>query len=106
MIKSAMPYVIYLVLSIVMILFTSIVQQLFHYLLVAYAYLDNAVGIFFTHSRLGLQLQAITTLVLTPLVIVGIPALIYSAVKHQSMPYFIEITWVVWILIALSSVLT
>lgn len=40
-----------------------------------------------------------------PLIITGIPALIYRLIKKQNMPYFLESTWILWLVFVLCNVL-
>ncbi|AGH53452.1 hypothetical protein LPE509_01361 [Legionella pneumophila subsp. pneumophila LPE509] len=42
---------------------------------------------------------------LLPIIIAGIPALIYRALKGKDMPHFIAIVWIIWTIIVLSDIL-
>lgn len=57
-------------------------------------------------SALGIHLRHILTLALTPLVIVAIPVGIYWLIKKQLPSYLIQIIWVLWIITALSRLLS
>lgn len=91
--------------SVVVILFAQYTHIVAASAIKYYVYVDSALEIFFTHSHTALKLRHITALFISPLILTGIPALTYHAIKHKSLPYFIEITWFVWVVIALSNIL-
>lgn len=95
----------YLILSIIVVLFAKYAHLLIVYIDMFYTYVNVTLAPVFNSSDLGILIRKILTLVLLPVVIVGIPALIYLAIKGKRMPYFIEITWVLWLVIVLSKVL-
>jgi len=105
MIKTAVPYLTYLILSILIILFSQYTREAGSFIVDFYNYVDGHIEIFFSRSPGGIALRHIVALVVCPLIISGIPAMIYHAVKHSAMPYFMQITWLLWIVIALSTVL-
>lgn len=95
----------YLILSIIVVLFAKYAHLLIVYIDMFYTYVNVTLAPVFNNSDLGILIRKILTLVLLPVVIVGIPALIYLALKGKRMPYFIEITWILWLVIVLSKVL-
>ena len=103
--KSSLPYLTYLVLSIFVILCAQYTQIAATYVVDFYNHIDTSIAIFFSYTPSGLALRHIVALVIGPLIVTGIPALIYRMVKHTPMPHFIEITWLVWITIVLSNLL-
>lgn len=105
MIKQYTPYFIYLILSITVVLFSQYMHSVGLFIVTFYHYIDTNIDIFFNHSASGLALRQVVALVLCPLLITGIPALIYRLIKGSPMPYFIEATWLFWIVIVLSKVL-
>ncbi len=95
----------YLLLSIIVVLFAKYAHLLIVYIDMFYTYVNVTLAPVFNNSDLGILIRKILTLVLLPAAIVGIPALIYLAIKGKRMPYFIEITWIVWLVIVLSKIL-
>jgi len=95
----------YLILSIIVVLFAKYAHLLIVYIDMFYTYVNVTLAPVFNNSDLGILIRKILTLVLLPVVIVAIPALIYFAIKGKRMPYFIEITWILWLVIVLSKVL-
>lgn len=102
MIKQSL---IYLALSILVVLFATYVHVLIVYLDFAYTFITIKLAPVFSSSPLGSLFRQVLSLVLLPIVIAGIPALIYRAIKGHMMPYFMEITWFLWLIIVLSKVL-
>lgn len=96
---------IYLFLSIIIVMLSKYAHLLIIYIDLFYTYINVALSPIFSSSPLGIMIRQIMTLVLIPLFIAAIPALIYLAIRGRRMPYFIEITWVLWLVIALSKVL-
>lgn len=96
---------IYLVLSIFVVIFAKYVHILVVYLDMVYTYLNLTLAPIFSYSETGIMVRKVLVLVLLPILIVAIPAIIYWFIKSRRMPYFIEITWVVWLVLVLSKVL-
>ena len=97
--------VIYLLLSIVIVIFAEYAHLLIVYVDLVYTYVNVKLSPVFNHGTTGVVIRNVLTLVLLPVIIVGIPALIYRAIKGQHMPYFIEVTWLLWLILVLSKVL-
>ena len=97
--------VIYLLLSIVVVLFAKFAGLLIVYIDLFYIYLNVKLSLIFSHSELGIMFQKVLTLVLLPICIAAIPALLYRAIKGHHMPYTVELTWILWLVIVLSKVL-
>lgn len=96
---------IYLALSILIVVFSQ-------YVGLAIAYINdiyNALNLFlmpiFSISKVGIFIRNVLILVLMPLLLVGIPAIIYRFIKKKEMPYFFEATWLLWLIITLSNLL-
>lgn len=68
--------------------------------------LDSIFAEIMNTSSLGIHLRHILTLALTPIVIVAIPVGIYWVFKKKLPPYLIQIIWVLWIVTALSRLLS
>lgn len=96
---------IYLILSIVVVLFAQYVHLLIVYIDMFYTFINLKLAPIFSNSGSGVMIRKVISLVILPIFIAAIPALIYRVIKGQSMPYFIEITWFLWLVIVLSKVL-
>ncbi len=105
MLKSATPYLIYFVLSLFVILFSQYAHAGATWIVVFYQAVNHGIAIFFNQSPTGLAAQHVISLVVSPLILTGIPALIYYLIKRKTMPYFMEATWTLWTLIVLSNLL-
>ena len=97
--------IIYLVLSIMVVLFAQYVHILIVYIDVFYTFINLKLTPIFSNSPLGIMIRKVISLVLLPIAIAAIPALIYRAIKGKQMTYFIEVTWFLWLVIVLSKVL-
>ena len=97
--------IIYLVLSIIVVLFAKYANLLIVYIDMIYTIINVKLAPIFNNSNLGIMIRKVITLVFLPVCIAAIPALIYRAIKGQHMPYFIGITWLLWLVIVLSKVL-
>ncbi|KTD38654.1 hypothetical protein Lnau_0464 [Legionella nautarum] len=96
---------IYLLLSIVVVVFARFAHMLIVYIDMLYAFINIKLTPIFSQSGLGLVFRKVILLVAIPLIIAAIPALSYRLVKGKEMPYFIELTWCLWLVIVLSNVL-
>ena len=96
---------VYLILSICIVIFAKYVNVLIVYIDLFYALINVKLMPIFSSSALGVLIREVITLTLLPLVIAGIPALIYRGMKGKHMPYFIETAWVLWLIIVLSKIL-
>lgn len=103
--KRYLPYLIYLGLSILVVLFSSYTNELARLIVTFYHWIDTHIEVFFSTTPSGLNLRHVFSLVICPLIITGIPALAYRFIKGGLMPYYIEATWLIWILLVLSKVL-
>jgi len=97
--------VIYLILSCLIVLFARYAHILIVYIDMFYTLINVKLAPIFSNSVEGVLIRDVITLVLLPIFIVAIPALIYRLFKGQQMPYFIEATWFLWLIIVLSKVL-
>lgn len=96
---------IYLFLSIFIVVFAKYAHLLIVYIDVFFTYLNIKLTPIFSQTGWGLMIRKIIVLTVLPIVIAGIPALIYRAIKDSKMPHFIAITWVLWTIIVLSDIL-
>ena len=96
---------IYLLLSIIIVIFAEYAQLLIVYTDILYNFVNYKLMPVFSSSATGILIRKVFSLVLIPVVIAAVPALIYRLIKGRHMPYFIEITWFLWLVIVLSKVL-
>lgn len=96
--------IFYLALSIIVVVFA-------HYFAVGilqvdhlHTWLNLKASTVFSHSIIGLTVQQVIVLMALPLVIAGVPALTYKLVKGGSMPYFLNVVWLVWLIVVLSKI--
>lgn len=96
---------IYLALSIVIVVFAEYAHVLIVYLDMLYTYVNLKLSPVFSSSELGILIRRVFSLVLIPVIIAAIPAVLYRLIKGSNMPYFIQITWLLWLIIVLSKIL-
>ncbi|NCT57025.1 MAG: hypothetical protein GW760_04855 [Legionella sp.] len=96
---------IYLLLSMLVIMLANYVKIFIIYVDIFYTYINARLNPLFGSGFVGEIFRNTFTLVLVPLAIAAIPALVYKLIKRKHMPYFIELTWVLWLIIAMSSYL-
>lgn len=97
--------IIYLLLSIVVVVFAQYGHLLIVRIDMLYTYINVQLTPIFNRSGLGAIVRNVFTLVLLPVILAAIPALFYRLIKGENMPFFIPITWVLWLIIVLSNVL-
>lgn len=97
--------IIYLVLSILVVFFARYFHLLIIYIGMGYAFLTVKLMPLFNAMSFNVMMRNVVSLALLPILIVGVPALIYRAIKGQVMPYLIESAWIVWLTLVLSKVL-
>lgn len=103
--KRFLPYFIYVALSILVVLYSNYTELVTHLILQFYQWIDTHIAVFFSTTPSGLILRHVFTLVICPLIITGIPGLIYRLAKGGVMPYYLEATWLVWMVLVLSKIL-
>lgn len=98
--------IIYLILTILVVLFAQYAHLLIVYIDMFYTYLNVKLAPFFSHlGTYSFFLRKVLLLTLIPVLIAAIPALIYRLVYRRKMPHFIGLTWCLWLIIVLSNVL-
>lgn len=103
MFKNYKPYIAYVSLSILMVVLAKYVNQVIVFIAYLYDYVDDHLEVLFNTSPAGILSRNTLALVVCPLLITGIPALGYYAIKQSKMPYFLETTWLVWIIMVLGN---
>ena len=96
---------IYLILSAVVVFLSVYAKLLFMYMNVLYTYVNQALKPVFGSGFAGEIVRDMVSLMLIPLAIAALPALLYWLIKRKKMPYFIELTWLLWLIFAISSYL-
>ncbi len=94
--------VVYLVLSLLAVLGAKYVQLATHY----FAQLYSSINLKLVPYLVNDAVRHILLMVLIPVIIAGIPALIYRLIKKQTMPHYLLCTWVIWLILVFSNVLT
>lgn len=96
--------IFYLALSIVVVIFSRYFALGIIQIDQVYTWLNLKLSTVFSHSLVGLTVQQIIVLMMLPIVIAGVPALTYKLVKGGTMPYFLNVVWLVWLVVVLSKV--
>lgn len=96
---------IYLLLSILVIIFAKYAHMLIVYIDMLYAFINVKLTPIFSQGGLGPLIRKVILLVFIPVLIAAIPALSYRLIKGKEMPYLLELTWCVWLVIVLSNIL-
>ncbi|KTD22940.1 hypothetical protein [Legionella londiniensis] len=97
--------IIYLVASILVVLFAKYIYLIILYIDMTYVYINVKLAPIFSRSALGILIRKIVTLTVIPIALSAIPALIYWVIKRRFMPYFIQLVWLFWVIIVLSKIL-
>ncbi len=96
---------VYLILSVLIVLFSNYIKIFFVYMNLLYAYINTWLQPLFGSGLMGEAFRDMVTLVLIPFALAAIPALIYWVIKRKRMPYFLELIWLFWLVLALSTYL-
>ncbi len=96
---------IYLILSILVVVFARYAHLLIVYIDTFFTHINLQLTPIFSKTGWGLIVRKVLVLTLLPVILAGIPALIYKAIKGHYMPHFIAITWILWTIIVLSDIL-
>jgi hypothetical protein len=96
---------IYLVLSFMVVFFASYVSAVILYIDVLYAYINYTFMPFFHSLGLNVLFRQVFILVLLPIAIVAVPYFYFKFIKKKPMPYALQISWIIWLIIALSNIL-
>jgi len=96
---------IYLVLSILIVVFAKYAHLLIVYIDMFFTYVNIKLTPIFSQTGWGLIIRKTLVLMVLPVIITAVPALAYRAIKGKDMPHFIAITWCIWTVIVLSEIL-
>ncbi len=103
MFKNSTPYIVYILLSVFVVILAKYVNEVVSFIVYLYDYIDDHLEVLFNQSPAGILSRNSLALVICPLIITGAPALIYYAIKRSRMPYFLEATWLTWMVIVLGN---
>ena len=103
--KPIQQTLMYIVLSIFIVFFSKQIYGLIVYIDLFYTIINVKLSPIFSYSPIGIMIRNVISLALLPLIIIGIPALLYRGLKGSTMPYLMEIIWFLWLILALSKVL-
>lgn len=96
---------IYLLLSLLVVVFAHYFYRLVISIDMLYLYADHKLVSVFNQTGLGLTIRKTLVLFLLPLAITAVPALLYQVIRGGTMPHYFSITWMIWTVIVLSNVL-
>lgn len=96
---------IYFLLSFLVIMFAKYAKLFIVYADLFYTYINTLLEPLFGSGFVGEVFRNLVTLVLVPLALAAVPASIYWLIQRKRMPYFIELSWFLWLIIAMSSYL-
>jgi hypothetical protein len=96
---------IYLLLSILVVVFAKYLHHLMTFINYLYHYVDNLISPIFSKGGIGQTVCNVILLVSIPALLAAIPALLYRLIKGSTMPHFIATTWCLWLIIVLSNLL-
>lgn len=96
---------IYLLLSILIVVFAKYAHLIIVYIDMFFTHINVKLTPVFSQTGWGLLIRKIIVLMALPLIIAGIPSVVYKGLKGRDMPYFLPIVWLVWTVIVLSDIL-
>lgn len=97
--------IIYLLLSILVVIFARYFHLLIVYIDMLYTLIYVHMTPLFQRGGIGDLVGKVAVLVLIPIILACIPALVYYVVRRRNMPGFFELTWCLWLVIVLSEIL-
>lgn len=96
---------IYLLLSILVVVFAKYAHLVVIKFDLAFNYVYLKLTPYFAQLGLSVILGKTIVLMLLPIVVVGIPALLYRLIKGKDMPHMLAATWILWTILVLSTIL-
>lgn len=96
---------IYLLLSILIVVFSRYAHLLIVYIDMFFTYVNLKLTPIFSQTGWGLVIRKTIVLIIIPIVLATIPSVIYKLIKGQEMPHYFAIVWVLWTIIVLSDIL-
>lgn len=96
---------IYLLFSILIVVFAKYAHLVIVYIDLFFTHVNLKLTPIFSQTGWGLVIRKIIVLMVLPVIITGIPALVYRGFKGREMPHFIAVVWVIWTVIVISDIL-
>ncbi len=91
----------YLVLSLLAVMGASYLQQAAHYVATIYSALDATLVPYLSNNNI----RHILLMIVIPIFFASIPAILYRLIKKQDMPYYLPLTWILWMILIFSRTL-
>lgn len=104
--KAYVIYITYALLTACAIFFAAFTRELTTCISWVNLGMEDILGSIMNTTAVGIYLKRILALALTPIVIVAIPTGVYWGFKREMPPYVIQIVWVLWIIAAMSHLLS
>lgn len=86
--------------SLIALILEPYLSIVLHWLVQLHHFIYEQLSVVFSSGKVGTILRNIVTLLFIPFIASGIPTLCYYLVYRKRMPYFNEVTWAVWIVMA------
>lgn len=96
---------LYFAASLIVILCARYIHLTLVYMNTFYVYVNLLLSPIFNQVGLGKIVHQTLVLVLTPLILIGIPAQVYRLIKHKTMPYLLPLIWVAWVILVLCTIM-
>lgn len=96
---------IYVLLSILVVAFANYAHLVVVYLDILYTKTHLNIAPLFSTNESGILIRGILILTFLPVGITAIPSILYRGFMGEWMPYYIPITWVVWLVIVVSKII-
>ena len=97
---------VYCLITLCAIYFSSFTKLIAGWILQVDLAIDQTLSAVLNSSDLGIHLRHILSLALTPILIVALPTAIYWFFKKKMPAYLIQTIWVLWIIVAMSRLLS
>lgn len=84
--------------SIMVVMGMAYAQQGVNYLIQAHDWIGNLLTDVFSMGQTGNMIRNCIALLLVPFVVALIPSVIYWGAKRHWFPYFMQTTWIIWLI--------
>jgi hypothetical protein len=96
---------LYFIASLLVVLCARYIHLTLVYMDTFYVYVNLLLAPIFNQVGFGRIIHQTLVLILIPLILIGIPALIYHFIKHKTMPYLLQLTWSAWLILVLCTIM-
>jgi len=90
-------FTIFFVLSILSVLFLAYLSVSAHFVDAIYVHIYDWLGMFLRGNRISMMVRQVISLILIPLIVAGVPAIVYWFFKKKLMPYFFHVLFGAWL---------